>query len=278
MRFFIGVFSYSVIILSFVGCKKESSLTKNNKDSVVSSVSNKVTKDSSVIKSSTTEVFSFQTELCDNKGYFNPQKYTVEQLEDTYKLCYHLGGVSFNTPSVFNVNSLSEVRKNKEKILAKLDKDFEEKKKLYNQLKIVDNTYWQKIKEQRYNALHQEYEKEKLQMAAYSDPSVLLNSKFSGKCKNFASALNSTDDVIISEWRKVREKASKSNADPERIMNDFETHLKEPNWKDYAIIDLITFGWGNCANAQIERPAQDEKMNKEFENLFIKIDSECDEP
>ena len=48
--------------------------------------------------------------------------------------------------------------------------------------------------------------------------------------------------------------------------------------RDYALIDLITFGWGNCANDKVQRVSHDEKMNNEFNALFIKIDSECDEP
>ncbi len=61
-------------------------------------------------------------------------------------------------------------------------------------------------------------------------------------------------------------------------MNEFNNHLNSPDKRDYAIIDLITFGWGNCANDEIPNPLHDEKMSKEFENLFLKIDAECDEP
>lgn len=113
---------------------------------------------------------------------------------------------------------------------------------------------------------------------AFSDPSVLLNSKFSKNCENFVRALNSDEDVMIEEWRKLRIQMSKKNSNPEKIMDEFENNLHAQNKNEYAMVDLITFGWGNCANNSIKRVEYDEKMTKAFNSLFIKIDSQCDEP
>jgi hypothetical protein len=65
---------------------------------------------------------------------------------------------------------------------------------------------------------------------------------------------------------------------PEKIMDEFENNLHAQNKNEYAMVDLITFGWGNCANNSIKRVEYDEKMTKAFNSLFIKIDSQCDEP
>jgi hypothetical protein len=51
---------------------------------------------------------------------------------------------------------------------------------------------------------------------------------------------------MVKEWRKLREEMSKKNSDPQRIRNEFESRLNSPDKKDYAILDLIVFGWGNC--------------------------------
>ncbi|QQV02016.1 MULTISPECIES: hypothetical protein [Chryseobacterium] len=278
MKWFIRITSFSAIIF-LVSCTKEKnevSGVNNSKDSV--SIGAIIPEDSAENKVQKTEIFNFQTELCDNKGYFDSNKFSHKELEATYKLWFQNAGISLNTFSVFSLKDLEKIRKDKDLLLAKLDKDFTENKKMLENLTVVDVSYWQNIKKLKIRELHQEYEKNKIQMASYSDPSVIANNKFTGNCRNFAEALNSSDENIKSEWRKLREAMSKNNADPQRIINEFGSRLSYSNWKDYAIIDLITFGWGNCANQDIERPLHDEKMNKEFDALFIKVDSECDEP
>lgn len=270
------IWIFSIFLMIMIGCKKEIAVSNPQKDT--KPFVENLTQDSLVIKPTEPEVFTFATELCDNKGYFDPTKYSREEIEGTYKLWFQNGGASVSTPSVFYIDDLHEVRRDKDVILAKLDKDFMNAKKTLENLIVIDVPYWQNIKKAHIQELKQDYEKKKLQIAAYYDPSVLINNKFTGKCENFTKALNSSDDEMIAEWRKLREEMSKKNGDPQGIINEFENRLSYSNWKEYAMIDLITFGWGNCANAEIERPLHDEKMNNEFNSIFIKIDSECDEP
>ncbi|MCY0978756.1 hypothetical protein PGH12_10285 [Chryseobacterium wangxinyae] len=260
-----------------MSCKKEAKSSVIQKNDTASSIQ-KTTQDSLKQKPTQPEVFAFVTDLCDSKGYFDAEKYSREEIEGTYKLWFQMGGVSLITPSVFKLNDLEEIRRDKDLILAKLDKDFAENKKTIENLKVVNVPYWQNIKELHYKSLLQQYEYEKIHIASYPDPSVLLHNKFTGKCTNFAKAVNSNDENLIAEWRKLREEMSKRNGSPERIITEFENRLNSSNWKDYAMIDLLTFGWGNCANEYIERSLHDEKMYNEFNALFIKIDSECDEP
>lgn len=264
----------SFLLLALLSCKKETqpSSAKNPIDTAAA-ISSKT--DPLHTPAPKEEIFSFVTELCDNKGHFDSNKYSREEIEGTYKLWYELSGALLDTPSVFNLRDLQEIRRDKDQILAKLGKDFAEKKKLIQNLKIVNVPYWQNVKKIQYEALVQRYEMEKIRIAAYSDPSILLKKN---TCNNFAKALNSTDEQMVEEWRKLREESSKTNADPERIMNEFNNHLNSPDKRDYAIIDLITFGWGNCSNNHIKRAEVDERMHKEFYSLFLKMDSECDEP
>ncbi|MCW3160290.1 hypothetical protein [Chryseobacterium oryctis] len=272
MRTLILLFSL-IIILS---CKKETqSQEKNSKDSLAVS---EIAKDSIKNEEVKQETFSFVTELCDNKGYFDANKYSKEELEGTYKLWFTMSGTLLDTPSVFNLKDLQEVRTEKDKILAKLDKDFSEKKRMIESLNVVKDTYWQNVKAQKLQELNDEYEFRKTQIQAFTDPSILLNHKLSKGCENFAKALNSDESQMFAEWRKLREAMSKKNGNPERIMNEFEEHLNSPDKRDYAIADLLTFGWGNCVNAHLRKVEHDEEMYNRFNSLFIKIDSECDEP
>ena len=272
MKNFVLIFSFFTII----GCKKETPIQeKNTFDSITVS---KIPQDSLKTPEIKQEVFTFETELCTNKALYDANKYSKEELEDTYKIWFTMGGTLLNTESVFNINSLQKVRNNNDEILSKLEKEFSEKKKIFENLKVVKDSYWQNIKKHKIKELVEEYEFKKTQIQAYSLPSVLLNNKLSKGCENFATALNSDDTTMFVEWRKLREKMSKRNADPERIINEFENMINSSNAKELAIIDLITFGWGNCVNHHLSKVEHNEEMNKKFESLFIKIDADCDEP
>ncbi|MFC3159581.1 hypothetical protein SAMN05443633_11388 [Chryseobacterium arachidis] len=269
---------FSLLFVALLSCKKENTVSDmNQKDSAKIISENR--KDSTTIPvQHKEEIFNFVTELCENKGHFDSGKYTREELEGTYKLWFQMGGIALSTPSVYNFNGLQKVRNEKEAILAKLDQDFASQKRVLENLKLVKDPYWEDIRKQHLQELAEEYEFRKTEIKAFSDPSVLVNHKLSKGCENFVKALNSNEVQMTEEWRKLREEMSKRNSDPQRILNEFEEHLYSSDKKDFATIDLITFGWGNCANDHIKRVEHDEKMNKKFESLFIKIDSECDEP
>lgn len=263
----------TLLLLSFLSCKKENPPTPSTLNDTVQVSSPKT--DTVTAIQPKQEVFNFGTELCDNKGYFDSNKYSRKELEDTYKLWFELSGSLLDTPFVHNLKDLNDIRNNKEQVLAKLDKDFAERKAQIMNLKVINTPYWQNVKNKSLEELVQTYEMEKIQIIAYSDPSILLKNN---SCSNFSKALNSTDEQRFAEWKKLREEMSKRNSDPQRIMNQFNEQLNSSDKRDYALIDLITFGWGNCANDKVQRVTRDEKMNNEFNALFIKIDSECDEP
>jgi len=269
---------FSILFLAIFSCKKENTVSGNPQNDSIQFVSQINKKDSTVLPQNKEEIFNFSTELCDNKGYFDSSKYSKEELEGTYKLWFQMGGVLLSTPSVFNLKSLQKVRAEKDEILAQLDRDFANQKKVLENVKVVQDPYWENIRKQKLLELADEYEFRKTEIMAFSDPSILVNHKLSKDCENFVRALNSDDAQMTEEWRKLREEMSKRNGNPQRTMDEFEERLNSTNKKDYAVVDLITFGWGNCANEHIKRIEHDEKMYKKFNSLFIKIDSECDEP
>ncbi len=258
-------------VLFLSSCKKEKTTEITPKKDSISN--NIITKKDSVSLS----IYKFSTELCLNKGHYATSKYSKEQLDGTYKIWYQLSGTLLSTESVFSLKDLEEVRINKDRILKKLNDDYSLRKEEINNLKVVDTEYWNNAKKTLLKELDAEFEFHKTEISAFSDPSILINNKLSKDCNNFAWALNTDQENMISEWKKLREKMSKNNANPERIMNEFHERLNSDRMKDYATIDLITFGWGNCVNKNLTRLIHDKKMNDEFNALFVKIDRDCDE-
>ncbi|MCU0354355.1 MAG: hypothetical protein MUD08_11565 [Cytophagales bacterium] len=209
------------------------------------------------------------TELCDNTGVYNPKQYTAEQLQNTYKLWFE--GVRLESVSmVFKPGDVAKVD------VDKLTKEYEEKKKKIAAMSVVDMPYWQNLKKQHLQELDTRYELEKLTAQAYTNPSVLLNTRYSKQGPGFAEALVSGDTAaVLAAWRNLAEKLKPNNG-----LGDYAWKVNSPDRLEHAKIDLVTFGWYNCANSQLPKAFlyTDGNLGDEFKKLFKKVESECDEP
>ena len=80
-------------------------------------------------------------------------------------------------------------------------------------------------------------------------------------------------------WREVNEESRTKNADPERLKRIFESQMRSPDRMRYALLEVMTFGWSNCANELIEYVVHDETPPEEYKKLFTKVRTiKCDEP
>lgn len=219
----------------------------------------------------TTAVFKWENELCLFTGTYNPEKYSKEILENTHELWFLPSGLSTDA-SPHDADKIEKLS------IDELTAEYNEKKASLNR-KIVETPFWNKIKTERLLELQDEYELKKLSIESYKNPSLLINSRFSKNCSEYAEVLASNDSVaLLKAWNILAEKQKKNNGSPENFM---KTHLEKFNSPDrvqYAKIELKTYGWWNCAIGEIRSVEDDGKMEKEFNKLFINIKSVCDEP
>ena len=227
----------------------------------------------SVAAQDTTAIFTWTTELCENTGTYDSKKYSKEQLKNTYDLWFTFSGVALETKT--NPHSIEDIN---ELSVAKLTSEYNAKKAYYNR-EIIPVPFWNKIKQQRLQELEDEYELRKITIEAYTKPSNLLNNRFSKNCEEYARILSSKDTIkLLDTWKNFVEKQKDKNADPEKVMESFYTKYNSKNRILYAKIELITYGWWNCANSTISRINDDGTMEKEFNKIFSNIKAECDEP
>ena len=59
----------------------------------------------------------------------------------------------------------------------------------------------------------------------------------------------------------------------------YEQQLASPDKLNFALVEVMTFGWSNCANALIPSVEYDGTQDKEFKKLFKSVKKvSCDEP
>ncbi|WP_185285956.1 hypothetical protein [Chryseobacterium indologenes] len=231
-------------------------------------------------KNTSLTLYNYQTFNCDNKGYFDAAKYKKEEIDGVNKLLYQFNGVQFDIQPVFKLSNLEEIRKNKEEYLKQLEQQYQDKKKELYSLEVINLPMWKKLQQQTIESFENEYQLNKEEILAYSDPTTLKDSKFYSTCREHIDAISSPDrEKMFEAWKNYIELKSKSNADPKGVMARFNTKLNDPQKEDYALIDMIGLSFHNCANSSFRQKRDAEtNMYKDFDKIFTKLKRTCDEP
>ncbi len=218
--------------------------------------------------------FNWHSGLCTHTGSYNPKKHTKEQLQNTLEFIQLSGSVLLNTDATaFQPGDIQKLS------IEKLEEEYTKKKGNYQKKIVVAEPIWENLKKQIIQALDEEYELKKITIQAFSNPNTLLNSKFAPYCSDYVKALTSFDTTtLLNSWKKMSVAHSKNNANPKKFMEDFMLKYNSTDKMSYAKIELMTFGWWNCANSRIFHVSATEGRVKKFNQLFINIKSDCEEP
>jgi hypothetical protein len=220
-------------------------------------------------------MFRWQDELCTYSGTYDPRKVSLAKIRNTEKLV-RPGSYSLSTRAfVFKPEHLATgINVNA------LDAEYRRLSAELKSLDVVDVPYWQDMKRRKLKEMEQVYKLERTNMLGYTNPSVLLDYPGAEECKTkFARPLAAGGDDLLRAWRTVNESSRENNADPERMRREFERQMASPDRMKFALVEVMGFGWGNCANALIDYVDYDGTPDREFKKLFTRVRTiSCDEP
>lgn len=218
--------------------------------------------------------FKWETELCEMSGTYNAKKVSQRRLNDTVKLMRQYSSMGLATSAtVFKPEDLPSLN------VAELDAEYKQKSAEVAALQVIASPFWIERQKEKLAELKQYYELSRITMRGHADPRVLLEFPGADKCKTrYARPLIAGGDALLNAWRILNEDSRKRNADPERIRREYESQLASADRMKYALVEVMTFGWWNCANESIDYVQQDGSQEREFEKQFTRIRRECDEP
>ena len=222
-----------------------------------------------------TRTFRWGDELCRYSGTYESKRFTAAQLTNTLKLSQTAGTIPlFTNAAAFNYSGIAKLD------VAALDREYVQKLAELKALDIVPVPYWQTFRERKIRELEQFYKLERVTMLGYRDPKELLAYKDAPACTTkYAQPLVTGRDDLLAAWKTLNEESRKNNADPERVRRTYEEQLRSPDRMQHALVEVITFGWSNCANATRYHVQGDETPPKEFRKLFKQTRTiRCDEP
>ncbi|HEX8249700.1 MAG TPA: hypothetical protein VF599_16095 [Pyrinomonadaceae bacterium] len=224
--------------------------------------------------SAQTKKYRWFTELCEYEGTYDASRYTEKQIEATYQL-YFAGDFNLQTDATAqrheDVGSLS---------LDALSEEYTTKSNVLRGLDIVKLPYWIKLKERKLKELEQVYNLSRVTIEAYENPARLKAYTPAASCvKTYVDPLIEGGNALLITWRKLDEESRQRNANPERLRRIFEDRYNSPEKLRHAQIQVMRFGWWNCANAFVQRVEQNDTPEKNFKKLFKRVRTiSCDEP
>jgi hypothetical protein len=221
-----------------------------------------------------TKKFRWADETCEYEGTFDARKYTAAELENTVKL---MMGAEFDLAADATVWKYEDIGKLS---VAALDREYEEKSAALKNLKIVDSPYWEARRRRYLNELDQVYRLSRVTIAAYENPAVLGDFKFAETCvATYAGPLAAGGADLLRVWRAVNEDSRRRNGDPERLRRIFDEQSASPDREKFARVEVMNFGWWNCANEFVRHVENDDRPGANFKKLFARVRTiSCDEP
>jgi len=221
-----------------------------------------------------TSTFRWSDDSCRYAGVYDARKVTLTELRDTLKLS--LPG-SYNLRTNTTVWKFSDIDRID---VTAPDKEYKQTIAELSGLHIARSEYWQDFRKRKLRELEQVYLLERVTMLAYRDPSALSAFRDAPACMSkFGEPLIKGGDALLTAWRTVNEEARTKNVDPERLRRIYDQQAKSPDKFKYALLEVMTFGWSNCANELIPYIEYDGTPHKEFEKLFVSVTRvACNEP
>lgn len=200
-------------------------------------------------------------------GYYNQRKYSETQIRNTYYLLYkntlwfrH----SYNT-TPFKLEDVALLS------LDSLDNELKIIKTILDSSEYVESEYWERIKEERIKEYESFYELKRIALLGNKNPDTL---KYfypaNNHCDTFANILINGGQEMIDAWINMHEKQKETNSNLE-FRARFKEQYNSKYRSEYARIELLSFGWWNCAQLYFYR-AEDSDMEEEFKKLFKKVE------
>lgn len=212
--------------------------------------------------------FKWNDEMCLYEGSFNSAKYSSEQLENTYKLWFSSDFILETESTAWTIDEVKKLS------IDELDNEFQSKYNILKNLDIVNVKYWKTLKENQLKELEQVYNLKKVTILAYRNPSVLKDYALADSCLNkYLPALLDGGEKLLLTWKTLNEEKRRFNANPERLRGIFMTQYASPDKYKYARLEIMSFGWWNCANNSIAYVNHDIEAEM-FKKLFVKITKE----
>ena len=212
--------------------------------------------------------------MCSFDGTYDSRKYSADQIRDAVRLAatneFDLIAVDTTVFKFEDIDKLS---------VAALETEYMTIRRSLAGLKVIDDPYWQKLWRDKINEADRVYQLSRATILGYKTPERLRDFTLAPHCsRDYAEPLIAGGESLLDAWLKVDLASRQRNSDPERIRKIYETQLASPDRMKFAQVEVMAFGWWNCANAVVRLDQDYTEQSRRLKKLFKKVKEDCEEP
>ncbi len=142
-----------------------------------------------------------------------------------------------------------------------------------DRMKIPESSFWDSLRMYRKKELFEICQDQRLFILAIKNPAI-LNDFYQEACADEIKALTGDSTQLLQAWFELKEKQKLTNGSPENLEKRYQKAYQSKDRLKYARYELMTYGWGNCMNRFVYYHSDEERIEREFEKLFIQVKKE----
>lgn len=228
-------------------------------------------------KSAHGATFSWEDELCANTISYDPKKYDEERLRNTVHLLF--GPSDFDRPDYpapFAPKDIERIS------LENVEQQCKTALETANRLKFIPLGGIEDYRRAKIAEVKDTCDRDFAEVRGFKDPSALRQYRPAvPECSHFIDALEGKTDLGTAFHESVLQTCARNRSPDQCAQRDFQ-NAQKPDGVAWMRLQLMTFGWRNCANSIRNAEAQKlEQLRAELEKQFhhrFKVSKKCDEP
>ena len=216
--------------------------------------------------------YTWNDELCSCQGTFDSTKISREQLDNTFTYLWWSTGIlteatAWDKYDLVGLNA------------GELQRECNAKLNELKNKKFINTPFWHKLLLARISEIESICQLKRITILAYKNPQVLKEyPQAYSLCREYTDALIEGNHKLMTTWKKLHESSVGNNMSVEKTQKEFDKMFNSADSLFYARLEVMMFGWWNCANSLIPYVFHTEKISSEFKKIFKKYDCDCNEP
>jgi len=220
---------------------------------------------------------SWNDEACVHRISFDPAKYDEKRLKHTINLLFE--ATKFEAPVPPFVGEPKAIAGLD---LGKFDQQCSAALKTVREFELLPLTGIEDYRRAKADETEDACRFGNIEIRGYRDPSALREYTRAPACSHFIDALEGKSD-IMKVFRETVAQQCSDNASPQKCRDSTLKEADKPDGKERVRLNLMTFGWSNCANKSTVRydskPLDQMRagLEKQFRRMFT-VRSKCENP
>lgn len=219
------------------------------------------------LSSGQTDMYGWDEGMTFYTGKFDTTNFSLEEIDKIYNYLHSPSSEMFTVGNVWKVEQMDTAT------TTSIDTYYKRSLHVLETMRVPKGAYWDSLLFLRKRELFEVCKDNRLFVLALKDPSVLYQNQ-QEECLVEIDALNGDSTDLINAWIDLKERQKLNNCCPDNVERIFKNRYNSSDRLKYARLQLMIYGWGNCANQFIYYYTDYRRVEQEFQKLFLSVERE----